>query len=118
MQLSAGGYVPVRLARGVRGVANGDGGREPDPGDRASRYGVCFRGLEADQCAVAGSQVGNDEQTQYGIPQARPGDVMASAGPDWQSDAATQIKWGLGYIKETYGTPCVAWQYAESYGTY
>ena len=54
----------------------------------------------------------------YGIPQARPGDAMASAGPDWQSDAATQIKWGLGYIKETYGTPCVAWQYAESNGTY
>ena len=54
----------------------------------------------------------------YGIPQARPGDAMASAGPEWQSDASTQIKWGLGYIKETYGTPCGAWQYAESNGTY
>ena len=54
----------------------------------------------------------------YGIPQARPGDAMASAGPDWRSDADTQIKWGLGYIKETYGTPCGAWQYAESNGTY
>jgi serine/threonine protein kinase len=54
----------------------------------------------------------------YGIPQARPGVAMAAAGPDWQTDAATQIKWGLGYIKETYGTPCGAWQYAESNGTY
>ena len=53
----------------------------------------------------------------YGIPQA-PGDAMASAGPDWRTDAATQIKWGLGYIKETYGTPCAAWQYEESNGSY
>ena len=54
----------------------------------------------------------------YGIPQARPGDTMATAGSDWQTNAATQIKWGLGYIKETYGTPCGAWQYEESNGTY
>jgi serine/threonine protein kinase len=54
----------------------------------------------------------------YGIPQAKPGDAMASAGPDWRTDAATQIKWGLGYIKETYGTPCGAWQYEESNGSY
>jgi hypothetical protein len=32
----------------------------------------------------------------YGIPQALPGSRMASAGPDWQANAATQIKWGLG----------------------
>jgi eukaryotic-like serine/threonine-protein kinase len=54
----------------------------------------------------------------YGIPQARPGYIMADAGPNWRTDAATQIKWGLSYIKETYGTPCGAWQYAESNGTY
>ena len=35
----------------------------------------------------------------YGIPQALPGSKMASAGPDWQTSAATQIRWGLGYIK-------------------
>jgi hypothetical protein len=34
---------------------------------------------------------------------------MASAGPDWQSDAATQIRWDLGYIRATYGSPCGAW---------
>jgi hypothetical protein len=54
----------------------------------------------------------------YGIPQARPGDAMAAAGQDWRTNAATQIKWGLSYIKETYGTPCGAWQYEESNGTY
>jgi hypothetical protein len=29
----------------------------------------------------------------FGIPQAMPGSKMASAGPDWQTSAATQIKW-------------------------
>jgi hypothetical protein len=41
----------------------------------------------------------------YGIPQANPGSKMASAGSDWQTSASTQIKWGLGYIKATYGAP-------------
>ena len=35
----------------------------------------------------------------YGIPQALPGSKMATAGPNWQTDPATQIKWGLGYIQ-------------------
>src|SRR5580693_9014806 len=37
----------------------------------------------------------NPSSGAYGIPQALPGSKMASAGPDWQSDAATQIRWGL-----------------------
>jgi len=41
----------------------------------------------------------------YGIPQANPGTKMASAGSDWQWDPVTQIRWGLAYIKETYGSP-------------
>jgi hypothetical protein len=54
----------------------------------------------------------------YGIPQALPGSKMASAGPDWQTDPTTQIKWGLGYIKSLYGTPCGAWSHEESFGWY
>jgi len=54
----------------------------------------------------------------YGIPQALPGDRMASAGPDWQTDAATQIRWGLEYIKDTYGSPCAAWSHEEATGWY
>jgi len=54
----------------------------------------------------------------YGIPQSLPGDKMASAGADWQTDAATQIKWGLGYIKTVYGTPCGAWQNEVNYHYY
>ena len=41
----------------------------------------------------------------YGIPQANPGTKMASAGSDWKTNPATQIRWGLGYIKATYGSP-------------
>lgn len=54
----------------------------------------------------------------YGIPQADPGSKMASAGPDWQSDAATQIRWGLNYIQATYGSPCAAWSHEEATGWY
>ena len=54
----------------------------------------------------------------YGIPQALPGSKMASAGADWQTDATTQIKWGLGYIQSVYGTPCAAWSHEESAGWY
>jgi hypothetical protein len=54
----------------------------------------------------------------YGIPQSLPGDKMASAGADWQTNPATQIKWGLGYIAAEYGTPCGAWQNEVNYGYY
>jgi len=54
----------------------------------------------------------------FGIPQALPGSKMASAGADWQTSAATQIKWGLGYIKDVYGSPCGAWDHEEADGWY
>jgi hypothetical protein len=54
----------------------------------------------------------------FGIPQALPGSRMASAGPDWQTNAATQIRWGLEYIKGTYGSPCAAWDHEQATGWY
>jgi hypothetical protein len=54
----------------------------------------------------------------YGIPQALPGSKMASAGADWLTNPATQIKWGLGYIKSIYGTPCGAWGHEQADGWY
>jgi hypothetical protein len=60
----------------------------------------------------------NPSSGAYGIPQALPGSKMASAGPDWQSNAATQIRWGLGYIKGLYGSPCGAWAHEEADGWY
>jgi resuscitation-promoting factor RpfB len=55
---------------------------------------------------------------QYGIPQALPGAAMAAFGQDWQTDAATQIKWGLAYIKKAYGSPCAALQHEKIDGYY
>ena len=54
----------------------------------------------------------------YGIPQALPGSKMASAGADWRTNPATQIRWGLGYIGSRYGGPCAAEAHARSTGWY
>lgn len=53
-----------------------------------------------------------------GIPQALPGSKMASAGSDWQTNAATQVAWGLGYISSVYGTPCSAWAHSQAMNWY
>jgi hypothetical protein len=60
----------------------------------------------------------NPSSSAYGIPQALPGSKMASAGPDWANNAVTQIKWGLGYIADRYGSPCAAWGHSQSHGFY
>ncbi|MFF0910431.1 phospholipase [Microbacterium enclense] len=53
-----------------------------------------------------------------GIPQSLPGSKMASAGSDWQTNAATQIAWGLDYIDRAYGTPCSAWSHSQAVNWY
>jgi murein DD-endopeptidase MepM/ murein hydrolase activator NlpD len=60
----------------------------------------------------------NPTSSAYGIPQALPGSKMASEGSDWRTNPATQIKWGLGYVKSRYGTPCEAWGFKSSHGWY
>lgn len=60
----------------------------------------------------------NTRSGAYGIPQALPGEKMASAGADWATNPATQIVWGLGYISGRYGTPCGAWGSSQSRGWY
>jgi hypothetical protein len=54
----------------------------------------------------------------YGIPQSLPADKMASAGPDWRTNPATEIRWGLGYVRSTYGTPCGAWAHETANSWY
>ncbi|WP_262852076.1 lytic transglycosylase domain-containing protein [Mumia quercus] len=60
----------------------------------------------------------NPTSSAYGIPQALPGSKMSSAGKDWKTNPATQIKWGLRYIKEVYGTPSAAWSFKQGNGWY
>ncbi len=102
----------------------------PDPGSaQAYAYGaVAARGWGEDQysCLVAlwskesGWRVNamNTSSGAYGIPQALPGDKMATAGADWETNAGTQIEWGLGYITARYGTPCGAWAKSQDSGWY
>lgn len=102
----------------------------PDPGSaQAIAYDmVLARGWDQSEyeCLVAlwnreshwNVYAHNTSSGAYGIPQALPGDKMASAGADWQTNPTTQITWGLGYIAGRYGTPCAAWEHSERRGWY
>lgn len=59
-------------------------------------------------------QAYNGSSGATGIPQSLPGDKMASFGADWQTNATTQIAWGLDYIARAYGTPCAAWGHSQA----
>ncbi|MFD9080527.1 transglycosylase SLT domain-containing protein [Streptomyces erythrochromogenes] len=50
----------------------------------------------------------------YGLVQALPASKMASAGADWKTNPATQIKWGLDYMNERYGSPVGAWNFWQA----
>ncbi|MFF5548330.1 transglycosylase SLT domain-containing protein [Streptomyces olivaceoviridis] len=50
----------------------------------------------------------------YGLFQALPGSKMSSVGADWQTNPATQIKWGLNYMNSRYGSPCQAWSFWQA----
>jgi hypothetical protein len=54
----------------------------------------------------------------YGIPQALPGSKMATIASDWRTNPATQIIWGIEYMKDRYGSPCSAWGFKASHGWY
>ncbi|MFI2370908.1 transglycosylase SLT domain-containing protein [Streptomyces sp. NPDC018833] len=56
----------------------------------------------------------NPSSGAYGLVQALPGSKMASAGDDWQTNPATQIKWGLNYMDSRYGSPCGAWSFWQA----
>lgn len=60
----------------------------------------------------------NGSSGAHGIPQALPGSKMSTAGPNWESNPRTQIKWGLRYIKYRYGSPCGAWGHFQATGWY
>ncbi|MDE0546219.1 phospholipase [Microbacterium sp. C7(2022)] len=63
-------------------------------------------------------QAYNSSSGATGIPQSLPGSKMASAGADWQTNATTQIAWGLDYISRAYGTPCAAWGHSQAVNWY
>ena len=119
-----------RTSSGGGGGSSAPSAGTPDPGSaKAIAYQMLQqRGWGDDQynCLVSlwnresgwNVHASNGSSGAYGIPQALPGSKMASAGPDWQNNAATQINWGLGYISGRYSTPCGAWGHSQSTGWY
>jgi hypothetical protein len=63
-------------------------------------------------------QASNPSSGAYGLMQALPGSKMASAGADWRTNPATQIKWGLNYMNDRYGSPCGAWDFWQANNWY
>jgi hypothetical protein len=60
----------------------------------------------------------NPSSGAYGIPQSLPASKMVSAGADWMTNPATQIKWGLNYIAQRYGDPLAAWAHELQFNWY
>ncbi|OFI38607.1 hypothetical protein BIU82_04645 [Arthrobacter sp. SW1] len=50
----------------------------------------------------------NPSSGAYGIVQSLPAEKMSSEGTDWLTNYKTQVRWGLKYIKERYGSPSAA----------
>jgi hypothetical protein len=60
----------------------------------------------------------NPSSLAYGIVQSLPAEKMDSVGTDWKTNYQTQVRWGLKYIQDRYGSPCGAWQHELSVDWY
>lgn len=115
---------------GVNGPGGGGGSVVNDPaGARqyaSSRLGAYSWGPDQMQClSLLWTQESswltdatNPSSGAYGVAQALPPDKYYSAGSDWLSNYRTQIDWGLGYIRDRYGSPCNAWQHEMGFNWY
>lgn len=100
----------------------------PDSIQAAARDYLAANGYGADQFACFDAiitpesgwnpTIANPYSGAYGIPQALPGSKMASAGPDWQTNPMTQVKWALGYMVDRFGSPCGALAFRSANGWY
>ncbi|KAF4410732.1 MULTISPECIES: transglycosylase SLT domain-containing protein [Streptomyces] len=87
--------------------------RQMVPGDQFQ----CFSNI-VDHESSWNYRASNPSSGAYGLMQALPGSKMSSAGADWQTNPATQIKWGLGYMSDRYGGPCGAWEFWQANNWY
>ncbi|MFI9615667.1 transglycosylase SLT domain-containing protein [Streptomyces sp. NPDC052023] len=79
------------------------------PGDQFQ----CFSNI-VDHESDWNYQAVNPSSGAYGLFQALPASKMSSVGADWQTNPATQIKWGLNYMNDRYGSPCGAWSFWQA----
>jgi len=61
---------------------------------------------------------GNPDSGAYGIPQALPGSKMAKFGANWRYSPLIQVKWGIWYVNNRYGSACAAWAHIVDSGWY
>jgi hypothetical protein len=98
---------------------------EGDPRDIARAllpaYGFSsdqFSCLDSLYMSESGWRIDADNPTSsaYGIPQALT--EMHDLPADYMTSAESQIRWGLEYIQDSYGTPCNAWSFKSGHGWY
>ena len=58
----------------------------------------------------------NPTSSAYGIPQALTS--MHELPADYMTSAEAQIRWGLDYIADSYGSPCAAWEFKQANNWY
>ena len=59
----------------------------------------------------------NPTSSAYGIPQALT-ETHDDLPADYMTNPASQIEWGLDYIRSSYGTPCAAWEFKQANNWY
>ncbi|WP_200304306.1 transglycosylase SLT domain-containing protein [Streptomyces adelaidensis] len=79
----------------------------------ASDQWTCFSNIVNHE-STWNYQAVNPSSGAYGLFQALPAGKYASAGSDWRTNPATQIKWGLNYMESRYGSPCEAWGFWQA----
>ncbi|WP_424215958.1 transglycosylase SLT domain-containing protein (plasmid) [Streptomyces sp. BI20] len=84
----------------------------PDPAQFAAFNNIVSRESGWNHTAT------NTASGAYGLVQALPASKMASAGSDWKTNPATQIKWGLDYMNTRYGSPVGAWNFWQQHHWY
>lgn len=60
----------------------------------------------------------NPSSTAYGIPQALTGGTHTNLPSDYMSNPVSQVRWGLQYIKDSYGSACAAWDFKQAHHWY
>lgn len=58
----------------------------------------------------------NPTSSAYGIPQALTD--MHDLPDDYMTNPVSQIRWGFEYIRNSYGTPCSAWEFKQANNWY
>ena len=108
---------------GIRSIAPNTGSNRRIGREMAAKRGwtgdqwTCLNNLWTKESGWS-TRATNASGSAGGIPQALPASKMASAGDDWRTNPATQIKWGLGYISGRYGNPCGAWRHFQNRNWY